>query len=65
MNATTIKIVKTILKLLGAIVIKSPEGEAEGTCCLLKRLGYCDYVISADSDRFAFGGIQLIKQFPP
>lgn len=60
-NKDNISIVITVLKHLGAHVFISEEGESEGTCCILNRLGLVDIVVSRDSDCFVFGAKCLVK----
>lgn len=54
--------VKNFLKQLQVCVIQAVE-EAEPLCAILNRLGIFDYVLSEDSDVFAFGGKYLITGF--
>jgi 5'-3' exonuclease len=48
------------LKHMGVWVIQA-EGEGEGVCALMNRLGYADHIAADDADVFPFGGKSLVR----
>lgn len=56
-----INMIKTVLSLLGAKIYSPDEGDSEGFCSVLNRLGYVDYVVSEDGDTFLMGAENLIR----
>lgn len=62
-NQKDIKILKETIRSVRLPIIEVNYHEAEGFCSYLNKIGIADYVLTTDSDSFAYGAKNIIRDF--